>query len=140
MPHFSPLTFYESRNKAVCGLVDQVAFTSNTNSSQDVVTCHHRRTDVRLKQLSQYRCRGRLELVLEDDETSEFQLRLGLVSLHFLGFDPAKFWNMASCAANDAITFMCIVGKLIIIVDWDYVSKTRVKVSGAFPGARKSVR
>lgn len=47
---------------------------------------------------------------------------------------------MASCAANDAITLVCIVGKLIIIVDWDYVSKRAFKVSSAFRGTPKSVR
>ena len=66
----------------MCGRVYETAFASDTDGSQRVVAGDHAADEVRGSQGLDGRCRSRLELVLEYDQTQELQSGLRLFSEH----------------------------------------------------------
>ena len=110
------LTACEPRHEAMRVAIQQSAFPRNTNGSEDVVACHHHRANVGVEQLLQHTRRGRLELVLENDEADKVKTALNLVSGHLLRLDPGKLRQMARRTANDAIPLVSVIRQELVVV------------------------
>lgn len=99
-------TFEEARDEAMGVLIHKTAVPRYADGGEDVVAGNHDRTDVRLGQLLEDTGRGRLELVLEDDEAHEVELALSFVPLHLLALDPGKLFQMFGGTSNDSVALV----------------------------------
>ena len=94
----------------MCIFVYQTTIPRHANCCQDVVTSHHDGANVGLSQLPQNSFRGRLELILKDDEPYEIQVILDILAFHLLRLNPWKFCDVSSSACDDPVTLVGVIG------------------------------
>lgn len=86
-----------------------VAFTGNTDSSQDIVTSAHNIANSCLVQLGNHTRSTWLQFVLENDEAQEFEVGFGLSSCHLLDFHPAQLPFVFAGTGNHTVSFVSVV-------------------------------
>lgn len=110
------LALYKMRDKTMCGLVNQVTFSCNTDCCQDIVTSTHDLTDACFREFIKNASRAWFQFVFEDNEAEEVKTGLCFLSLHLLNFHPIELLNVLCSASNDPETSVCIVRQKFFII------------------------
>lgn len=108
------------RHKAVCVPVDEITFSCDAYSGQDIVSCAHNLSDPGFGELVKNASCSRLQLIFKYDEANKVESRLCLIALHFLYLYPVQLRNMPGGASNNPKTSVRIVGKKVFIVAWNF--------------------
>jgi hypothetical protein len=88
---------------------NHLAFTSNTDCSQDVVARAHGIANTSLVELRYDLGRSALQLVLKYNEASEFQVAFSFGTCHLLYLHPAKLALVSGSTGNHAVSLVSVV-------------------------------
>lgn len=121
----SKTTLPKVRNKTVSSLVNEIALSGYTNSSQNIISGAHDLSDACFGELAQHPCCTGFQFVFKDDKSDKVQSRFGFCALHLLNLDPVQFGNMFCCTCDDPKATMSIIGKQLFIIagNCTFVSK-----------------
>lgn len=86
--------------------IHKAALPSDTDGCQDVVTSNHHSSDVGSQKLLQNSRRGRLELILKDDESYKVEVTFDISSSHLLSLDPAELLEVTAGNTDDTVTLV----------------------------------
>jgi hypothetical protein len=109
-------TFTKMRDKTVSSLVNEIALSGYTNSSQNIISGAHDLSDSCFGELVQYPCCTGFQFVFKDDKSDKVQSRFGFCALHLLNLDPVQFGNMFCCTCDDPKATMGIISKQLFII------------------------
>lgn len=93
----------------MCGRVDQITLSTDTNGRQNVVPSTHDYTHAGITQLLEHTSGCGLEFVLEDDKTDKIKIRFDLFAFHLLDLHPVQFLNVPCCARNDTVSLVGVI-------------------------------
>ena len=100
--------------------INHITLSGYTNRRKYVVSCTHDLSNVGVIEFVDYACGGRFQLVLEDNEAKEVELRLSILAPHLLYLCPGQRFDMLGCASDDSKSPMSVEVQQIVVIHRDY--------------------
>ena len=100
----------------MCGFVDQIALSGDTDCSQNVISSAHDLPDSSFGELIQNSGGTVLEFVFKDNESNKIQPRLCFITFHFLHLHPVDLRNVSRGTCDYSETSMSVICEEVFII------------------------
>lgn len=110
--------------------INHIALSGHTNRRKYVIPCTHDLPNVGIIEFVDYSCGGRFQLVLEDNEAKEIEVRLSVLAPHLFDFCPVQRLDMLGCASDDSEASVSVEVQQIVVIHRDYEETISTRKQG----------
>lgn len=113
-------TIHELWNEAMSCAINHITLSGHTDCRKYVIPCTHDLPNVGIIEFVDHTCGGRFQLVLEDNEAKEIEVRLRILAPHFCHLCPVQRLDMLGCASDNSKAPVSVEVQQVIVIHRDY--------------------